>query len=39
MVTLGIITASLVLSGAISLETARSYALRPEELLRMIKIV
>jgi twitching motility protein PilT len=28
--------ASLVLSGAISLETAKSYALRPEELLRMV---
>lgn len=27
---------SLVLSGAISLETARSYALRPEELLRLV---
>lgn len=28
--------ASLVLSGTISLETAKSYALRPEELLRMV---
>lgn len=28
--------ASLVLSGAIDLETAKSYALRPEELLRII---
>ncbi len=28
--------ASLVLSGAISLETAKSFALRPEELLRMV---
>jgi twitching motility protein PilT len=27
---------SLVLSGTISLETAKSYALRPEELLRMV---
>lgn len=28
--------ASLVLSGTISLETAKSYAIRPEELLRMV---
>jgi twitching motility protein PilT len=28
--------ASLVLSGTISLETAKAYALRPEELLRMV---
>lgn len=28
--------ASLVLSGTISLETAKSYALRPDELLRMV---
>ncbi|MBI2034464.1 MAG: type IV pili twitching motility protein PilT, partial [Candidatus Levybacteria bacterium] len=28
--------ATLVLSGAISLETAKSYALRPDELLRLI---
>ncbi len=28
--------ASLVLSGQISLETAKSYALRPEELMRMV---
>ncbi|OGH02556.1 MAG: type IV pili twitching motility protein PilT [Candidatus Levybacteria bacterium RIFCSPHIGHO2_01_FULL_37_17] len=34
MVTLESSLASLVLSGAISLETAKSYALRPEELLR-----
>jgi twitching motility protein PilT len=39
MVTLESSLASLVLSGAISLEVARSYALRPEELLRMIKTV
>jgi twitching motility protein PilT len=39
MVTLESSLASLVLSGAISLEVARSYALRPEELLRMIKMV
>lgn len=34
MVTLESSLASLVLSGVISLETAKSYALRPEELLR-----
>ncbi len=39
MITLESSLASLVLSGAISLETARGYALRPEELLRMIKMV
>lgn len=39
MVTLESSLASLVLTGAISLETAKSYALRPEELLRMVKLV
>jgi twitching motility protein PilT len=36
MVTLEASLASLVLSGTISLETAKGYALRPEELLRMV---
>lgn len=36
MITLESSLASLVLAGTISLETAKSYALRPEELLRMI---
>ncbi len=36
MIPLEISLASLVLSGAISLETAKSYALRPDELLRLI---
>ena len=36
MITLESSLASLVLSGTISLETAKSYALRPEELLRMV---
>jgi len=36
MVTLESSLSSLVLSGQISLETAKSYALRPEELMRMI---
>lgn len=36
MVTLESSLASLVLAGTISLETAKSYALRPEELLRMV---
>ena len=36
MITLEASLASLVLSGSISLETAKSYALRPEELLRMV---
>lgn len=36
MMTLESSLASLVLAGSISLETAKSYALRPEELLRMV---
>lgn len=36
MITLEGSLASLVLNGSISLETARSYALKPEELLRMV---
>lgn len=36
MITLESSLASLVLAGTISLETAKSYSLRPEELLRMI---
>lgn len=36
MITLESSLASLVLSGTISLETAKSYAVRPEELLRMV---
>ena len=36
MITLESSLASLVLAGTISLETAKSYALRPEELLRMV---
>ena len=36
MITLESSLASLVLSGTISLETAKSYAIRPEELLRMV---
>jgi twitching motility protein PilT len=36
MITLESSLASLVLSGTISLETAKSYALRPDELLRMV---
>lgn len=36
MITLESSLSSLVLSGSISLETAKSYALRPDELLRMI---
>jgi len=36
MVTLEGSLASLVLNGSISLETAKSYALKPEELLRMV---
>jgi len=36
MITLESSLSSLVLSGQISLETAKSYALRPEELMRMI---
>ncbi len=36
MVTLESSLTSLVLSGAITIETAKSYALRPDELLRMI---
>ena len=36
MITLESSLASLVLSGTISLETAKAYAIRPEELLRMV---
>lgn len=36
MITLESSLASLVLAGTISLETAKSYSLRPEELLRMV---
>lgn len=36
MITLESSLASLVLAGTISLETAKSYALRPDELLRMV---
>src|ERR1035437_966586 len=36
MITLESSLASLVLSGTISLETAKNYAIRPEELLRMV---
>lgn len=36
MITLESSLASLVLAGTISLEVAKSYALRPEELLRMV---
>ncbi len=36
MITLESSLASLVLSGVISLETAKSYSLRPEELMRMV---
>jgi len=36
MITLESSLASLVLAGTINLETAKSYALRPEELLRMV---
>ena len=36
MVTLEASLASLVLSGQVSLETAKSYALKPEEFLRMV---
>ena len=36
MITLESSLASLVLGGSISLETAKSYALKPEELIRMI---
>lgn len=36
MVTLEASLASLVLAGSISLETAKSYALKPEQLLRMV---
>jgi twitching motility protein PilT len=36
MISLEASLVSLVLSGAISLETAKSYALRPDELMRMV---
>lgn len=36
MITLESSLASLVLGGSISLETAKSYALKPEELIRMV---
>lgn len=36
MITLEASLAALVLSGSISIETARAYALRPDELLRMV---
>ena len=36
MITLESSLASLVLAGTISLETAKAYALRPEELMRMV---
>jgi len=36
MITLESSLASLILSGSISLEVARSYSLRPNELMRMI---